>query len=398
MANFKIGNQSPQRFAGDFLLEKEQSGYAPTPDEQIYLAKLHIVLNDLARDEEQDTADKDRAGSGLVLARQEKRTQAAFELKEEAQEFIDGRLAPDFAADNVLVIKGKYVGNLKRLSNSLFVVQEKIESGHATDLKIDVAANLPPPNDIPSPDKQTLYVAIDSASMVIKTVCQHVVDRANKWFNRRYFPRRIQNEGERAARLLDEYVRKLAGIGRLGLEGPHTQLATLALDGLRREFVAQEAGRIKNAYVRSLGVAAGMAGVIFLTMYTLVQTDWLTYPFWVIHKSFLLAGAGAALGTWLSFSIRRVQLSFDDLAILEEDLLDPSVRVIFVIGLTFTACLLFWTGAINLEIGNLKTAPAFFAGATAFLVGVFCGIAERALATAVSGRAAAFVKSVGGGT
>jgi hypothetical protein len=61
--------------------------------------------------------------------------------------------------------------------------------------------------------------------------------------------------------------------------------------------------------------------------------------------------------------------------------------------------LLFWTSAINIEIGSLRTGPDFFkrAGSIAILVGMFCGLSERALATAISGRAAAFVKGVAGG-
>jgi hypothetical protein len=113
------------------------------------------------------------------------------------------------------------------------------------------------------------------------------------------------------------------------------------------------------------------------------------------HNSFCLVGGAAAVGTWLSFSIRRVTLSFDDLAVLEEDLLDPSLRVIFVVALTMAACLLFETKALNIEIGELKTSQ--LSGATALLVGVFFGLSERALATAVSGRATAFVKGVAGG-
>ena len=94
-----------------------------------------------------------------------------------------------------------------------------------------------------------------------------------------------------------------------------------------------------------------------------------------------------------------MNLSFSDLGILEEDLLDPSVRIIFVIALTLTACLLFWTGVMNIEIGNLKTNAAEFIqkGSIAMLLGVFFGISERALATAISGHATAFVRGVGGG-
>ena len=78
--------------------------------------------------------------------------------------------------------------------------------------------------------------------------------------------------------------------------------------------------------------------------------------------------------------------------------IDPLVRVIFVVSLTTLACLLFWTGVMNIEIGALKTnAPVFGrSGSIAFLVGALCGLSERALATAISGRAATFVKGIGG--
>ena len=80
-------------------------------------------------------------------------------------------------------------------------------------------------------------------------------------------------------------------------------------------------------------------------------------------------------------------------------MLDPSLRIMFVIGLTLTGCLLFWTGVINIEIGSLKTNATEFMhnGSIAMLIGVFFGISERALATAISGRAVAFVGEIGGG-
>jgi hypothetical protein len=276
---------------------------------------------------------------------------------------------------------------------TLFIVQEEFADDKmlmAVDLSIAVAPELPPPDDRPSPDKQALFNAINSATTTVRTVSRHLRERAQKWYIKRVGTSLVS----RAERLQDEYIRKLAGVARLGLEGPHTELANLALDGLKREFVAAEAGRIKNSYVRSLGIAAGLATLAFVTVYSLVDFGWINSSFWSVHKPFLIAGMGASVGTWLSFSVRRVSLGFEELAVLEEDLLDPSLRVLFVVILAGAACLLFWTGAINIEIGLLKTAR--FAGATAFLIGVFAGLSERALATALGGRAASFVRSISG--
>jgi hypothetical protein len=196
--------------------------------------------------------------------------------------------------------------------------------------------------------------------------------------------------------MLDEYMTKLHGVAQIGLQGPHTNLAKLALDQLRTDFTAQQAGRIKNIYVRSLASAAVLAAAPLLILYALI-TKYVEIGWWYDHRPFLIAAAGAAIGTWLSFSIRRVNLSFSDLGMLEEDLLDPSMRITFVIGLTLTAFLLFWTGVMNIQIGELKTNAIEFTrkGSVAMLVGVLFGISERALATAISGRAAAFVRGIG---
>jgi hypothetical protein len=131
----------------------------------------------------------------------------------------------------------------------------------------------------------------------------------------------------------------------------------------------------------------------------LLDLSWWTRGNWADeHCNFLLAACGAAIGTWASFAVRQMQFSFDDLVMVEESALKPYMRVFFVVTLTMAACMLFWNGAVNIEIGALKTqAPTFkTSGTIALLIGLFCGLSERALATAIAGRAVAFVKSVGG--
>jgi hypothetical protein len=375
------------RFTGDFNV-KPADGETPTPADQRYLSTLSDVMAALADDEQRDNA-ADGPPSPLIIARKEARSRTAATLREQADKFNNG-LDAETVQHNAIALKGMYRGECERLAGSLFVVRESLAPDQATgvsyanDVVTHVADNLPAPNNAPSPEKQALFFAIHNAKTVIRTVYQRMQSKA-----------KTKERQTQIIQQLDQYMRKLAAVGRLGLEGSHVQLANLALDSLRREFVAQEAGRVKNNYIRSLGIAAIVAVGILSATYAAIQLDFLTAPFWTSHKAFLLAAAGAAVGTWLSFSIRRVSLAFEDLALLEEDMLDPSLRVIFVIGLTVTACLLFWTGAMNIEIGSLKTAQ--FQGATAFLIGLFSGIAERALATAISGRAASFVRGINGG-
>jgi hypothetical protein len=397
MANFTITDDA--RFEGDVKLEPV-AGYVPSGPEANYLVILARVTSSLESSAADDPSDAEKRV--LADARKARRKATGKALRKEAEAVIEGRLNPDFAADNALVIKGMYNEKLLQLGDAAFVVDVELDEKTklAVDLNIFVGEPIDP-KDQASPEKHALFAAIDGAVTSLRAACQRIETRGNRqWATKTA----RELEANRAKRIMDQYLRKLAGIARIGLEGSQVQLATLALDGMRADFVAQEAGRIKNAYIRSLGLAAGIAALLCFGTYAIIEISGaVATSFWVRHQVFLLAAGGAAVGTWLSFSIRRVTLAYEELGRLEDDLLDPSIRVLFVTCLTVTVCLLFWTGAMNVEIGNLKTdalnkktAGVEF-GAVALLVGIFCGIAERALATAVSGRAAAFVRGIGGG-
>lgn len=386
MTTFRFVEGSLARFDGDFALESV-SPHISNPEEKGYLETLARVMDSLASDVENDRRKDSATGANVStpksLAREKSRTAIAKELKADATDFIGGNLSPLVAARNALVIKGKYRRDCERVEQLLFVVDVRPNDPgqNSTELYIEISPDRA--GDGPSAEQNALYASLQSAENVVKAVCQRMRDgNAGK------------REEKRADVLQDAFIRKLAGIGRVGLQGPDVQLANLALNGLRTEFVMHEAGRVKNTYLTRLGVVAAIAATIFLLGYAAIDLGVVALRFWTIHKTFLLAAAGAAIGTWLSFSIRRVSLSFEDLGVLEEDLLDPALRVVFVVAMTITACLLFWNSAINIEIGALKTAGLI--GSKALLVGIFCGIAERALATAISGRAATFMKSIGG--
>jgi hypothetical protein len=397
--NLVAQDKAAAGFAGDFAITA--TNYQLDNAEKAYTSRIASILDTLASDEK---ADKAAGYSGSRLpARQRCRYEAAASLSKKFEEFRKGDVSATNAADDALVTQGIYIANRDRLKLPLIrVYLDEDNDKFAETLRIWPETGLPPPDDQLSKEKQDLLVQVASACTVVSTVYQRIHDRADKMAKRPWYGRKerrerwAKEERERARRLRDQFLRKLVGIAYAGLEGPHTMLAQLSLNELRAEFTAQQAGRIKNMYVRSLGAAAAMAAVPLLVFYTIIAKG-VGSGWWYDHKAFLIAAAGAAIGTWLSFSIRRVELSFSQLAILEEDVLDPSVRIVFVIGLALTACLLFWTGVLNIQIGELNTNAAFFMqkGSVAMLIGVLLGLSERALATAISGRAAAFVGSVG---
>jgi len=393
MADFDIKNGT--RFDGEFELVADP-GHVATQIENAYVDALYRAMTLFERDIEDDPKGTEAGPSALRKAREERRGKALQALRNETDEFVKGGISAETAAQNVFTYRGRYNADLDRLAAALFVVEAEREDDQVVDVLIHVADDTPVAPDPAAEEKQSLYVALDAARTVVKTVADRMEDRAKAPWR----PKR-KRELERAKRLRSDYMRKLVDIGQIGLQNPHADLGKLALNGFRAEFVAQEAGRIKNAYVASLLFAAGIMASLAFIGFWLARAPASPLGFLNAYNVFFLAAGGAAIGTWLSFSIRHVVLSFEDLAMLEDDLLEPSMRVIFVVILTLVVCLLFWTGAVNLEIGNLKTADLSNPDsklpikAIALLVGIFCGIAERTLANAISGRATTFVRGVG---
>lgn len=189
-----------------------------------------------------------------------------------------------------------------------------------------------------------------------------------------------------------QYLNKLADIARLGLNSAESApFAAMQLDAFKDEFVAREADAVKSQHVRALGGRALVIVVIMSLIY--VFADWLLQllPSPDLLKAMTLRYmailvAGACCGTWLSFSIRRVVIGFSDLSLLEEDRLAPLSRLVFVGLLTTVFGLLLVTHLVVIQVGDvhvtINRSPVM-----TLLIGMLCGIAERALAGAVAHKA-----------
>jgi hypothetical protein len=237
-------------------------------------------------------------------------------------------------------------------------------------------------------EKLGFKIDVDRTLTIIKVVLRDTGAR---------FRSRAQVAAEEHRRA--NYVHQLAGIARVGLQGREVSLTTMAkqsLLSLQEEFVAMEAGSVKNRYLRRLGWRCLLAAALSVVAYCLCRiagAEAASIPH--AFRNFFLLTAGTAVGTWISFSLRRVILTFLDLAALEEDQMDPTNRVLFILGLSSVVGLLFWTGAVSVGMGEFQSDIAKH-GAWALLIGLLLGIAERAMATAVSKRATDFAGAIGG--
>jgi hypothetical protein len=364
MPNFvKTGATAP-RLPGDFSLAPS-AAYAPNAAELDYLTAISDALAQLAADDAADIAA--RYPENLFSGRQAARKAAMAALDADAENFVGGR---------------NPTGDRTRLNAAL----------------ADYTAGIPKYGAKDATEPRALFVDINKALTVVRTVCERLDERSQRGLRGWLFGPNAALQ--RRARLLQaEFLEKLHGVAWIGLELEFTSMAKLTLEEIRREFFAREADRIKSIYTRRLGAWASATAALLLLAYIMIYTGKYPSPWAFDHKSFLLAASGAAIGAWTSFSALQVQFSFDDLIMVDEGTYDPPMRILFVIVLTMAACLLFWNGAINLEIGNLKTQAEPFrqSGSVALLIGLFCGLSERALATAIAGRAAAFVKGISSG-
>ncbi len=192
----------------------------------------------------------------------------------------------------------------------------------------------------------------------------------------------------------NEAVAKLIKLAQLGLVGPSpaTSEAASALIAFKRDVAGREAGRIKNDYMIQLGAWAlgfGLACVIAF----FVCDHFRTLPPEQIYRyrNVFLVLVGCMAGAWASFASRKVILAFEDLAALEDDKMEPPLRLLFTAVLTVILSLVFCTGFANVVIGGFTASKLMTSGSVALLVGALAGLGEKALPAAMMQRANSFV-------
>lgn len=180
--------------------------------------------------------------------------------------------------------------------------------------------------------------------------------------------------------------RSLLSLSQLGLVGPAAQptLAGRALAALKAEVTVREAGRVKNQYMKRLGLRAVLLGAPALLLGGVLLL-WADLDPALSHFLFLWAGCMA--GVWLSFGARKMRLAFEELHVLEEDRLEPMVRLVFAGVLTLFLGLLFATGMVAVVVGEVSTAAVNTDVRVSLLIGLACGLSEQVLSTKVTQQA-----------
>jgi hypothetical protein len=195
----------------------------------------------------------------------------------------------------------------------------------------------------------------------------------------------------------ESYFTAFLGLAQGGLVGVSADPVTAhnILTSLKEEIVVQEAPRIKNGYMRRLGFYALLfATPTVLLVSPLIHSFYPTFitnsTYFIIHFSLLWIGCMA--GAWVSFGIRKSALSYKDLAIIEEDLLEPKVRLIFTGLLTLMLGMFFLSEIITITVGGISSKNFANDMLSSLVIGILSGVAEKVLPTRVSNVATQFLK------
>ena len=184
----------------------------------------------------------------------------------------------------------------------------------------------------------------------------------------------------------EEYFRPLLSLAQTGLVGNSAdpELAQRALQALKAEITDREGGRVKNRYMKRLGISAITVGLPALTV-ALVLLSW--FPNASLFSNYLLIWTGCSAGVWLSFGTRKTALQFNELHVVEKDRLEPYVRLFFAGLLSIVMGLLFSTRAVVVDFGQVSTAAARSNPEIALRIGIMCGISEQVLSPRVAKQA-----------
>lgn len=165
-------------------------------------------------------------------------------------------------------------------------------------------------------------------------------------------------------------------------------LALRSLEVLKEEIIFNEGKRIKNSYIKRLGSIAGAIFLILILIYLIFQKYEFTQSFLMYLRVFM----GSLVGTWISFGVRKFNIIFEHLSIIEEDMMEPFIRLIYI-GICSIILLLFLnTGFLSINIGNLSTSEIKVNNEMQCTIGILCGLIESKIGINIYNKAITIFK------
>lgn len=214
--------------------------------------------------------------------------------------------------------------------------------------------------------QQDLYVEVEKANVIIK------------------------NLNRTDSSIKKEYFQALLSLAQAGLVGETSQpeLAMKSLIELKKEIVLREGQRIKNNYMNELGINAIILSVIAIVLNYVLRSFYKSN----VLNMYLWVWIGAMTGTWISFAARTSLIKFEQLSILEEDMIGPRLRLIYIGLCSIVLVLLLNSNIISVKIGATSTEKLINNKELQFIIGVLCGLVESKLGINMYEKASKIIK------
>ena len=214
--------------------------------------------------------------------------------------------------------------------------------------KYDIRFDMTPNSKEISEIQQKLYVEAEYLSNIIKSLHKTKDEIKEKYFN------------------------KLLSLSQVGLVGEFPQ-TSLSLKSLEKLIVLVEGQRIKNIYMRDLGITALIITIIFSIFYFLC----IKYENIKFLSEYCAVIMGSQIGVWISFGARKFNIKIEELSLIEKDMMNKLIRLIYI-GLCSAILLLFFkTKLITITFGKVITTEEIARNLEIqFALGIICGLIE----------------------
>lgn len=187
-------------------------------------------------------------------------------------------------------------------------------------------------------------------------------------------------------------IARLEAIARIGWEGGRTQEATVALDQLRHEFALRETASLWLRELGTLGMAALLISGTCIAVFA--GLPHFTKDPLGKFSNVLLVIAGAPIGVWLSYALRRPHSDFVHLSALRTESRSVLITLSTFLVLSAIISLLFVSRILTISIGAFTTGidePS--TAASALLIGVAIGTLRPVVSDWIPDVAGAFAVS-----
>lgn len=243
-----------------------------------------------------------------------------------------------------------------------FVVYENKEE------KYDIKCDLRPDVEDEVPELQSLlFSEVENACNVIKSLNKTSDEIKRKYFNK---------------------LLSLAQVGLVPEKSAQPKMGMVALDKLKEEILHIEGKRIKNQYMRRLGAVATLLSIFVGAVMGLLYFITKSNVFCMIGYTWF----GAMVGAWISYGARKFHLEFEDMSIIEKDMLEPLIRLIYIGSCALILELFLSCGIATITIGNITTESLRSSTEIQILIGIICGLVESKIGIDIYKKANSMLK------